>query len=74
MMVGDSRSAMDDFSQVIRINPGNADGFYHRGTMLLQLGQRVAAKNDLQRAAALYLQQSSGEGYRNVMGKLSRLQ
>ena len=62
--------AIADYSETLRLNPRYAEAFYGRATLMAQMGQMMAAKNDFQQASKLYLQQGKAQGYRTTLSWL----
>ena len=51
--LGDSKGAIEDYDNAIRLNPEDADIYYNRGLAKKALGQQKAAKSDFEEAKKL---------------------
>ena len=59
---GNYRGAIEQYNQVLQLEPNAASAYLARSISLLHLGDRVAALNDAQRAQQLYQSQGNQAG------------
>lgn len=62
----DDAAALDDYGRAIKLKPENAELWFDRGTLLIELGRFAEAKADLQRSSEL--------GYARASARLADLQ
>lgn len=62
----DDAGALDDYGRAIKLKPENAELWFDRGTLLIELGRFADAKADLQRSSDL--------GYARASARLADLQ
>lgn len=65
-MAQDDAGALDDYGRAIKLKPENAELWFDRGTLLIELGRFAEAKVDLQRSSEL--------GYARANARLTDLQ
>ncbi|WAL61629.1 pentapeptide repeat-containing protein [Thermocoleostomius sinensis] len=68
---GHYRGAIDQFNQVLQLDPSFAHAYLARGIAWFQLGERSAALEDARQAEQLYLAQTNEDGYR-IANQLSQ--
>lgn len=67
-------SPIEAYTQAIQINPGYADAYYNRGLAYLDVGNKVKALEDLQKAAQLYQQGGRTDAYQEATNRIKSLQ
>ncbi|MEY3401050.1 MAG: hypothetical protein RLZZ86_665, partial [Cyanobacteriota bacterium] len=71
--LGDKQGAIDDYNQAIKFNPNYAQAYARRGIVYYQLGDKQKAREDLQRAAQLFMAQGNTAAYEKAMALLKQL-
>lgn len=71
---GKFRPAIEDYTQVIALTPDDAEALYERGLAYRQLKQKIAALEDLRRAAKLAQQQQKTDLYQRIRDQISKVQ
>jgi tetratricopeptide (TPR) repeat protein len=64
--LGDRLEAIQDFTEVIRLNENNARAYYHRGVLLSSVGDKQGAVQDLRASAKLSFEQGDLKTYQEV--------
>ncbi|MEH2333427.1 tetratricopeptide repeat protein [Nostoc sp.] len=62
-----------DFSQVIRLNPSNAQAYVNRGVAQYRLGYHLGAIADLQKASEYFENQGKKVAYEKTLDFLKNL-
>jgi len=65
--------ALADFNKAIAINPDLAQVYSNRGVIYYKIGDKQKAREDLQRAAQLFLAQGDTASYEKIMNALKGL-
>jgi Flp pilus assembly protein TadD len=71
---GDHRRAINSFSQVLRLDPEDADAYGHRCVARHRIGDRLGSIADCETAAILYLEQGNITNYHYALKMLEKLQ
>ena len=71
---GKYKEAVEDFTQVVCINPNYATAYKYRGLAYSRLGENPAAIADFNKAADLYLKQGHPEDCQDVLDRALKLQ
>ncbi len=69
----DYRGAIEDFSQVLYLNPGDADAYGNRCVACYRIGDKHKALEDCKLAAVLYLKQGKMKKYRYALQMQKKL-
>ena len=70
----DINGALDDINKAIERNPGDASDLYKRGILKSSIDDNAGAKEDLQQAADIYLEQGNTANYTNVLATMEQLE
>lgn len=68
------KQAIDSFSEVIRINPKNAEGYLNRAIAYSELEDKQRAIEDFQKAAQLFAEQGNTYRQQDALSKLQEIQ
>jgi tetratricopeptide (TPR) repeat protein len=71
---GDREGAVQDFSQVLSLNPNSGEAWFQRGLVYSLLGQTAAALEDARRAAQIFHKQGNTTAYHRARGLVAYLQ
>ncbi len=65
--------AIQDYSEVIRLAPQNANAYFYRGLAYIKIGHRVDAISDLRQAAQLFSEQGDTASYQQALQTIKKL-
>jgi tetratricopeptide (TPR) repeat protein len=72
--LGDTQSALADYTAALRIDPNLAGAYLSRGLARAEGGDKPGAMQDFQKAADLFQQQGDKDNYQKAINNLRKLQ
>ena len=72
--LGDTQSALADYTAALRIEPNLAGAYLNRGVTRAKGGDKPGAMQDFQKAADLFQQQGDRDNYQKAINNLRKLQ